>query len=62
MDTKVEMYDDKVSRWLGFVQGIMYSQGLLHIEEERDYSRPLFHEAYKEMGLEPPPSINVEEN
>lgn len=61
MDANVEMYDDKVSRWLGFVQGVMYSHGLLDINTERDRTRPLFHAAYKKMGLPIPASINIEE-
>lgn len=61
MDTNVEMYDDKVSRWLGFVQGAMYSYGLLDINTERDRTRPLFHDAYEKMGLPIPASINIEE-
>lgn len=59
MDTNVEMYDDKVSRWLGFVQGVMYSYGLLDINTERNRTRPLFHDAYKKMGLEIPESITA---
>lgn len=33
----------KACRWIGFVQGVMASQGLIDVDKERDYSRPLFH-------------------
>lgn len=42
---------DKVARWLGFVQGVMSVRGLLDVNEERDYSRPLFRNAYEREGL-----------
>ncbi len=33
---------DKLSRWLGFVQGVLIMQNVTTVEAERDYSRPLF--------------------
>lgn len=45
---------DKISRWLGFVQGCLAMQGLIQVDEERDVSRPLFHAAYRETGILPP--------
>lgn len=36
----------KMSRWLGFVQGVMATKGLIDVDEERDFSRPLFHAVY----------------
>lgn len=48
---------DKLSRWLGFIQGVMTFQGLLNVEEERDFSRPLFHAAYRAEGMAPPASV-----
>lgn len=38
-----EMPDDKASRWLGFVQGCMAMRGLIDVDVERDFTRPLFH-------------------
>lgn len=49
--------DDKTSRWLGFIQGVLYAEGKLSIDEERNLTRPLFHKAYKEMGIEIPESV-----
>lgn len=41
---------DKASRWLGYVQGVLIFQGYLTTERERNFSRPLFQQAY---GLNP---------
>jgi hypothetical protein len=53
----VDWPDDKISRWLGFVQGVMTMQGLLTVAGEREFSRPLFHAAYAEQGRAAPPSV-----
>lgn len=45
---------DKLSRWLGFVQGILIFHGVMRVDGERDFSRPLFHAAYAEEGIEIP--------
>lgn len=47
---------DKVGRWIGFVQGVLFENGALDIRAERDRTRPLFHAAYRELGIEPPES------
>ena len=56
-----ELPVDKLSRWLGFVQGCLYSHGLIDLSEERKISRELFHQAYKDQGIEPPESIDIVE-
>jgi len=33
---------DKISRWLGFIQGVLVCNGILNVDEERNYTRPLF--------------------
>jgi hypothetical protein len=48
---------DKLSRWLGFIQGVMTTQGWLTVEAEREFSRPLFHAAYQADGRECPPTV-----
>ncbi len=35
--------DDKLSRWLGFIQGIMIMKEYITVIEERNFSRPLFN-------------------
>lgn len=43
-----QMYPfDKLSRWMGFVQGILAREGLISVTEERDFSRPLLHAIHK---------------
>lgn len=39
-----ELSEDKANRWLGFVQGVLCAAGIVDVDEERDYTRPLFHE------------------
>ncbi len=41
---------DKLSRWLGFVQGVLTMRGMITVNGERDFSRPLFHAAYGNEG------------
>lgn len=38
-----ELPEDKANRWLGFVQGILIAAEVIGVNEERDYTRPLFH-------------------
>lgn len=35
--------EDKASRWLGFVQGVLTVGGAIGVDTERDHTRPLFH-------------------
>lgn len=37
---------DKLSRWLGFVQGVLAVQGIIDVDEEREFTRPIFHQLY----------------
>ena len=37
---------DKLHRWLGFVQGVLACQYVISVDEERDFTRPLFHALY----------------
>jgi hypothetical protein len=41
---------DKISRWIGCVQGVMRCRGVLDFGAERDRTRPIFHKAYEAMG------------
>ena len=52
-----EMSEDKISRWLGFIQGVMCARGWLDMEHERTITRTLFHDAYREMGWDVPASL-----
>ena len=50
---------DKLNRWLGYVQHYLINLNLISIEGERDFSRPLFHEAYKTENVSIPESIEI---
>ncbi len=47
---------DKISRWLGCVQGCLGTRGHIDLGVERDISRPLFHAAYRRDGIKIPDS------
>lgn len=49
---------DKLNRWLGFIQGVLFMDGLIDIDEERDFTRPLFHAYYANNGIPIPPSVD----
>lgn len=38
---------DKLCRWMGFVQGVLATQGFISVKEERDFSRPLLHAVHQ---------------
>lgn len=42
---------DKLSRWLGFIQGYIIFSKQSSVEDERNFSREFFQSAYKELGL-----------
>lgn len=52
---------DKASRWLGFIQGCLVMHGLISVEMERDFSRPIFHHAYAQSGMETPDTLGPPE-
>lgn len=43
---------DKLNRWLGYIQGNLISRGLTTVDKEREFTRPIFREAYDKLGLE----------
>lgn len=46
---------------LGYVQGVMTARGAMNMDDERDRTRPIFHEAYRKAGLGVPPTVAVAE-
>lgn len=50
---------DKVSRWIGYIQRGMIDNNMTSVDAERDFSRPLFHKAYKEIGYDIPETVTV---
>lgn len=49
--------EDKLSRWLGFIQGVLTLRSVIQVTEERDLSRALFRTAYKNAGIPIPDTI-----
>lgn len=49
---------DKLNRWAGFIHGALATRGLFDVEAERSRTRVIYHQAYQEMGLEIPPTID----
>lgn len=35
--------ETKKNRWLGFIQGVLVTQGLIEVYEERELTRPVFN-------------------
>lgn len=53
---------DKTGRWVGFIQGVLFSNGVMDINDERDRTRDIFHKAYHQAGLIIPGSVDVEQH
>lgn len=49
--------EDKINRWIGFVQGVMAARGVLDVDFERTRTRSIFHDYYRSIGREPPATI-----
>lgn len=50
---------DKTNRWIGFIQGVMWTRELIDIDEEREFTRPLFHSYYESHGIEKPTPVDI---
>lgn len=37
---------DKMNRWLGFTQGVLATTGVIDVDAEREYTRPLLHQLH----------------
>ena len=42
---------DKMNRWLGFTQGVLASAGLIDVDAEREFTRPLLHQLHVDPVL-----------
>jgi len=50
---------DKLSRWLGYIQGYLIFNNKTTVDIERNISRKYFHEAYENENINIPKSIQV---
>lgn len=39
---------DKMNRWIGFVQGVLATQGIIDVDIEREVTRPVLHMLHKD--------------
>lgn len=54
-----ELPSDKISRWLGFIQGVLAVRGRLSVAAERDATRGIFHRAYSLLRIAKPVSASM---
>lgn len=40
--------NDKLHRWLGFIQGVLATTNIIDVDEERNFTRPLLHSYHEE--------------
>ena len=52
---------DKLSRWVGYIQGILIDRTIIDTNFERDISRELYKPIYEKLGYDTT-SVNVNEN
>jgi len=45
---------DKMNRWLGYIQAGLVVHNLITVNDERDFTRPIFHKAYKSENIDIP--------
>lgn len=57
-----DLPSDKISRWLGFIQGVLAVRGRLSVIAERDATRSIFHRAYALLRIGKPTSASMDEN
>ena len=43
---------DKLSRWVGFIQGVLYANKMITIAEERDFSRQHYKPVYNKYEID----------
>jgi hypothetical protein len=43
---------DKLSRWVGFLQGVLVSRNFIRVEEERNFTRTIYKPIYNQLGLD----------
>ena len=43
---------DKLSRWVGYIQGVLIERGILDIHFERDLTREIYKPIYESLGYD----------
>jgi hypothetical protein len=42
---------DKLSRWVGYIQGVLIERKVIDTDTEREYSRTIYKPIYDELGF-----------
>lgn len=50
----------KIFKWVGFIEGALWAEGILDVDRQRDASRPLIHAIYSHLGYQAVESIGME--
>lgn len=50
---------DKTSRWIGFIHGVLYSQGYIDLEKEHNFTRPIYHTVYRDSDIVIPDTLDL---
>ena len=43
---------DKLSRWVGYIQGILIERKIVTVESERNWSRAIYKPIYEKLGYD----------
>ncbi len=54
-----ELPVDKMWRWVWFVQWSLITLWIIETDEERDRTRPIFHETYERSWITPPKTKEI---
>lgn len=54
--------DLKIGKWLGYIEGILIANNAASINEERDFTRKLYHQHYIDNGIAIPTTTDVMKN
>lgn len=51
---------DKTGRWVGYVQCLLIEvEQCTTVDNEREFTRPMFHRMYTEQGIDIPESVQI---
>jgi hypothetical protein len=53
-----DVYIDRLNRWVGFIQGVLFAEGEIDLVEERDFARTLYSKYYNETKNDMSPGLD----
>lgn len=51
--------DLKIGKWLGFIEGFLIFNNITTIDDERNFTRKIYHKHYKNKNIKIPESVDV---